>query len=83
MSLTSADIAVTLSNGLYFSRGTREFSARIEPKSDSLIVNDLTILRRHTLPLESVLDAANADENGSSLEDESALKRLLGEFPWI
>jgi hypothetical protein len=80
MSLTRTDIESILADGVYFSKGDREFAARATPGTDRVAVTEMTALNRDALSLEFVIARARADHTGSELADVAALRKLLGEL---
>lgn len=78
MGLSSKDIELLLLDGFGCSSGDREFVAKLDPKSDNVIINETTRLARGSLPLDYVLDQAKANESGSDVADVAALRLLLG-----
>jgi hypothetical protein len=80
MSLTYRQIEQLLADGLYFSAGQREYSARSDFDTNAVVVNDMDRRWREQVPLDMIVDRVRADANGSELEDANALRRLLSEI---
>jgi hypothetical protein len=80
MSLSANDIEGLLLDGFNCSSDQREFVAKLDPKSDEVVINEMTRLSRVSLPLEYILDEARANESGSQLNDRADLRRLLGQL---
>jgi len=80
MSLSAKDIEGLLLDGFNCSAGDREFVVKLDPRSDQVVINEMTRLARVSLPLDYILDAARADESGSELNDPEALRRLAGQL---
>ena len=80
MSLTYSDIEALLLAGVSFTADQREFYARCDPETDVVTMREMSGFGHTSLPLEYVVDRAEADAAGSKLEDALALRRMLGEL---
>lgn len=80
MSLTYRQLEEMLAQGLHFSAGQREYSARSDFMTNMLVIYDMDRAWREEVPIDMIVDRVHADKNGSELEDAKALQRLLGEI---
>ncbi len=80
MSLSANDIEGLLLDGFSCSAGDREFVVKLDPRSDQVVINEMSRLARGSLSLDYILDAAHADESGSELNDQEALRRFAGQL---
>lgn len=80
MSLSANDIEGLLLDGFNCSSAQREFVVKLDPKSEEVVINEMTRLARVSLPLEYILDEARANESGSELHDHADLRRFVGQL---
>jgi hypothetical protein len=80
MSLTYTQIEALLLDGVAFSSQQREFLAKQADGSDVVTITEMSAFVHVSLPLEFIVDRAEATELGSRIEDLAALRKLLGEI---